>query len=100
MARRDLYEVLGVSRSATGEEIKRAFRQLARAHHPDVSQDPQASERFKEINEAYQVLGDPERRTLYDRTGQIGSAGRDGGVSPFGGTPFEDIFDMFFGRER
>ncbi|HKV43476.1 MAG TPA: molecular chaperone DnaJ [bacterium] len=101
MARRDLYEVLGVSRSATPEEIKRAFRHLARAHHPDVSQDPHASERFKEINEAYQVLGDPERRTLYDRTGQVGPTGRDGGgISPFGGTPFEDIFEMFFGRER
>ena len=101
MARRDYYEVLGVPRSASAEEIKRAFRQLARDYHPDVSQDPHASERFKEINEAYQVIGDPERRGLYDRTGQVGPPLRDpGGFGPFGGTPFDDIFDMFFGRER
>ncbi len=101
MPRRDYYEVLGVSRSATPEEIKRAFRQRAREHHPDVNQDPRADERFKEINEAYQVLSDPERRALYDRTGRAGSTVRDaGGVNPFGGSPFEDIFDVFFGRER
>jgi len=101
MPRRDLYETLGVSRSATPEEIKRAFRQLAREHHPDVNQDPQADERFKEINEAYQVLSDPERRVVYDRTGRTGSNTRDaGGFGPFGASPFEDIFDMFFGRER
>ncbi len=101
MPRRDLYETLGVPRSATPEEIKRAFRQLAREHHPDVNQDPQADERFKEINEAYQVLSDPERRVLYDRTGRTGSTTRDaGGFGPFGASPFEDIFDMFFGRER
>lgn len=101
MTRRDLYETLGVPRSATPEEIKRAFRQLAREHHPDVNQDPQSDERFKEINEAYQVLSDPDRRALYDRTGRTGTSARDaGGVGPFGGSPFEDIFDMFFGRER
>jgi molecular chaperone DnaJ len=101
MPRRDLYDTLNVSRSATPEEIKRAFRQLAREHHPDVNQDPQAGERFKEINEAYQVLSDPDRRALYDRTGRTGSGARDaGGFGPFGASPFEDIFDMFFGRER
>jgi len=101
MARRDYYEVLGVPRSAPPQEIKRAFRQLAREHHPDVNQDPQADERFKEINEAYQVLSDPERRALYDHTGRTDGRLRDaGGVGPFGGSPFEDIFDMFFGRER
>ena len=98
---RDYYEVLGVPRSATPEEIKRAFRQLAREHHPDVNQDPRAAERFKEINEAYQVLVDPERRALYDRTGRVASTVRSpSGFGPFGGSPFEDIFDMFFGRER
>jgi molecular chaperone DnaJ len=101
MPRRDYYETLGLPRSATQEDIKRAFRQLAREHHPDVNQDPRADERFKEINEAYQVLGDPEQRAMYDRTGRVGSAARGaGGFSPFGGSPFDDIFDMFFGGER
>ena len=67
MAGRDFYETLGVSRTASQDEVKRAFRQLAREHHPDVNQDPHAAERFKEINAAYQVLGDPERRARYDR---------------------------------
>lgn len=100
MARRDYYSVLGVPRSAAQEDIKRAFRQLAREHHPDVNQDPTASERFKEINEAYQVLSDPERRAYYDRTGRVDSVLRDAAGRPFGGSPFEDIFDMFFGREH
>ncbi len=100
MSRRDYYGILGVARSATPDEIKRAFRQLAREHHPDVNQDPRAAERFKEINEAYQILSDPERRAYYDRTGRAGSTLRDAGGSPFGASPFEDIFDMFFGRER
>ena len=99
MAGRDFYDILGVPRSATPEEIKRAFRQLAREHHPDVNQDPRADERFKEINEAYQVLIDPDRRTLYDRTGRVASTAQGpSGFGPFGGSPFEDIFDMFFGR--
>lgn len=94
---RDYYDILGVPRTASQEEIKRAFRQLAREHHPDVNQDPRADERFKEINEAYQVLSDPERRAQYDRGGRVfGGAGPAGG-SPFGGTGFDDLFDMFFG---
>jgi molecular chaperone DnaJ len=101
MPRSDLYGILGVPRSATPEEIKRAFRQRAREFHPDVNQDPRADERFKEINEAYQVLSNPERRELYDRTGRIGSGVPEpSGFNPFGGSPFEDIFDAFFGRER
>jgi len=101
MARRNYYEILGVPRTASADEVKRAFRQLAREHHPDVNSDPLANERFKEINEAYQILGDPERRALYDRTGRVAPLGRDAGpFSPFGGSPFEDIFEMFFGRER
>src|SRR5438309_11585880 len=101
MPRTDLYGILGVPRSATPEEIKRAFRQRAREFHPDVNQDPRADERFKEINEAYQVLSDPERRALYDRTGRIGSgAPAPRGFNPCRGSPLEDIFDAFFGRAR
>jgi molecular chaperone DnaJ len=93
---RDYYEVLGVGRGASSEEIKRAFRRLAREHHPDVNKDDPEAERFKEINEAYQVLSDPERRAQYDQFGTVrpGGVGRAG--EGFG--PFEDIFDMFFGR--
>ncbi|WP_018500916.1 DnaJ C-terminal domain-containing protein [Parafrankia discariae] len=66
---RDYYEALGVSREATMEEIQQAYRKLARRHHPDVNRDPAAEERFKEINEAYQVLSDPKTRGRYDRFG-------------------------------
>jgi curved DNA-binding protein len=66
---RDYYETLGVSRTATPEELQRAYRTLARRHHPDVNKDPQAQDRFKEINEAYQVLKDPQTRRRYDRFG-------------------------------
>lgn len=91
---RDFYAVLGIDRAASQEEIKRAFRRLARENHPDVKRDdPHAGERFKEINEAYQVLGDPERRAQYDRFGTVPPVSP--GEGGFG--PFEDIFDMFFG---
>ncbi len=100
MARQSYYEILGISRSATAEEIKRAFRRLAREHHPDVNQDPKADDRFKEINEAYQVLSDPASRDQYDRTGRVAPRGAGSGDrNPFGGTPFDDIFDMFFGGQ-
>jgi len=96
---RDYYTVLGVDRGASQDEIKQAFRRLARQFHPDVKKDdPQADERFKEINEAYQVLGDPERRAHYDRFGTAPSGGTDLRDAGFG--PFEDIFDMFFGRRE
>src|SRR3972149_711152 len=73
---RDYYAALGVARTASQDEIKQAFRRLAREHHPDVKQgDPQADERFKEINEAYQVLSDPERRAQYDRFGTVQPVG-------------------------
>ncbi len=104
MAKRDYYEVLGVSRGASADEIKRAFRKLAAKYHPDANPgDKGAEERFKEINEAYQVLSDPEKRGRYD---QFGHAGADGGFgapgeADFGfggfGNGFGDIFDMFFG---
>ena len=92
----DYYEILGVARTASDAEIKRAFRKLAQQWHPDVNKDPAAQERFKEINEAYQVLSDPERRQRYDIFGQAGVDGAGGpGFEGFGG--FSDIFDAFFG---
>ncbi len=68
-ADRDFYEVLGVARSASQDEIQRAYRKLARAHHPDVNSDPGAEERFKDISEAYDVLSDPQTRRRYDAFG-------------------------------
>ena len=97
---RDLYSVLGVERGASDAEIKRAFRRLAQQWHPDVNQDPAAAERFKEINEAYQVLSDPQRRQQYDtfgRAGLGGFGGGDGGAGFEGFGGFGDIFDAFFG---
>ncbi len=73
--KRDYYEVLGVPRSASQEEIKKAFRRLARKYHPDINKDPDAQEKFKEINEAYQVLSDPEKRKLYDTYGHAAFEG-------------------------
>jgi molecular chaperone DnaJ len=96
----DYYTVLGVERGASDAEIKRAFRRLAQQWHPDVNQEPGAPERFKEINEAYQVLSDPQRRQAYDL---FGRAGVNGGSTSAGGFDagsfggFSDIFDAFFG---
>ena len=96
MAKEDYYDVLGVPRVASDEEIKKAYRKLARKYHPDVNQDPGAEDRFKVINEAYAVLGDPERRAQYD---QFGHAAFDdmgpGGFGGFGGFGFEDLGDIF-----
>lgn len=123
---RDYYEVLGVSRNAGAEEVQQAYRKLARRYHPDVNSDPEAEERFKEINEAYSVLSDPDTRKRYDRfgpdfrsipegyeewagAGQRASRGRAwrgtggrGGVrvsvdEDFGGVDFEDLFGSLFG---
>ncbi|MFZ4814497.1 MAG: molecular chaperone DnaJ [Phototrophicaceae bacterium] len=94
---RDYYEVLGVQKGADKDEIKRAFRKLAREYHPDVSQHKDAEARFKEINEAYEVLGDDDKRARYDRFGPAG-VGASSGYSGTGGVGvgFEDIFEEFF----
>ena len=96
---RDYYEVLGVERNASDADIKKAFRKLAQQWHPDVNAERGADERFKEINEAYQTLSDPQRRRAYDMFGRAGvGAGMGEGASPFAGFQgFGDIFDAFFG---
>lgn len=94
----DYYERLGVARDADANEIKKAFRKLARELHPDVnSHDPEAETKFKAAAEAYEVLSDPERRATYDRYGADGL--RNGGFQPSGFGSFSDIFDAFFGGD-
>src|ERR671928_1315728 len=92
MARSDYYKVLGVDRKASQDDIKKAYRKLARRYHPDTNKDAGAEERFKEISEAYDVLGDPEKRKAYDRGGGVfggagpfagGAGGAAGGFGPF-----------------
>jgi molecular chaperone DnaJ len=101
--KRDYYEVLGVPRDASDEEIKRSYRRAAQRHHPDIDSSDGAEQRFKELNEAYRILSDRQRRTAYDMFGHAGvdgaSAGAGGGFEGFGGGfgPFGDIFDAFFG---
>ncbi len=97
--KRDYYEVLELPRTANEEEIKKAFRRLALKYHPDRNREADAAERFKEINEAYQILNDQETRARYDRFGHAGVNGGNGrgfdGFDDFGG--FGDIFESFFG---
>ena len=115
----DYYETLGVARTASADEIKQAFRKLARLHHPDVAKNKVAGEaKFKEINEANEVLSDPEKRRRYDELGANWQEGP-GGATPasgdgrrsahpsggapdfeFGGTGFSDFFESFFGGGR
>ncbi|MEA2275852.1 MAG: molecular chaperone DnaJ [Solirubrobacteraceae bacterium] len=99
MAQRDLYSVLGVDRKAPPDEIKKAYRKLARRYHPDRnSGDKQAEERFKEVSAAYDVLGDPEKRKQYDRGGMFGPGGAGtGGAGGFDGGSFSDILSNLFG---
>jgi molecular chaperone DnaJ len=96
---RDYYEILGVLRDSSDAEIKRAYRKLAQQWHPDVNKDPTAPERFKELNEAYQVLSDPQRRQAYDLFGRAAVGGEGGFGAGFGAGfgGFGDIFDAFFG---
>ncbi len=97
---RDYYDILGVGRNADQEEIKRAYRRLARKYHPDVNKEQGADERFKEINRAYEVLSEPETRARYDRFGEAGVSGgaaAGGGFQDFGDMGgFADIFESFF----
>jgi curved DNA-binding protein len=117
VASRDYYEALGVSPDASAEDIRRAYRSLARRYHPDVNKDPGAEDRFKEISEAYDVLRDPEKRAQYDRFGSAGPPGQDaapgagargggfGSDDDFGGVSFDvgdgdfsDLFEQLFSR--
>lgn len=103
--KRDYYQVLELTRSASDDDVRRAYRRLARKYHPDLNPAEEAEERFKEVNEAYEVLSDASRRTAYDRFGHAASGfpgGFSGAADPFGfggaaGSPFADIFETFFG---
>ncbi len=106
MAYKDYYKILGVAKNASEEEIKKAFRRLARKYHPDVNKEPGAEEKFKEINEAYTVLSDPEKRRFYDTYGTSVGSGQwqgpppgQGGFGGFSGNvgDFSDFFQQLFG---
>ena len=106
VSKRDYYEVLGVNKGASDDEIKKGFRKMARKYHPDVNRDKtkEAEEQFKEVNEAYEVLSNSERRAQYDQFGHsaFDGSGGGGGFGGFGGGSsggFNDIFDMFFGGQ-
>ena len=101
---RDPYDVLGVSKDASADEIKKAYRKLSKKYHPDLNHEPGAEAKFKEVNEAYEILSDPQKKAQYDQFGSMGGQGQDfggfggqgfGDFSGFGG--FSDIFDSFFG---
>lgn len=98
MSKKDFYEVLGVSQGASEEEVKKAYRKLARKYHPDVNKEEGAETKFKEVKEAYDTLSDPQKKSHYDQFGHTDpnqGFGGAGGAGDFGG--FSDIFDMFFG---
>jgi len=95
--KRDYYQVLGVGRGVSAAEIKKSYRRLARQYHPDINKDPNAEDRFKEINEAYEVLSNEQKRAAYDRFGHAGVQGGAAGASGFGGFGgLGDIFEEFF----
>ena len=99
--KRDYYEVLGVSRNSSDDDLKKAFRKLAFKYHPDRNKEAGAEDKFKEINEAYQILSDKEKRAQYDRFGHVGVGSSSAGANGFSGvgdvSGFGDIFDSFFG---
>ncbi|NIR29385.1 MAG: DnaJ domain-containing protein, partial [Gammaproteobacteria bacterium] len=114
MEYKDYYKILGVGRDASQDEIKRAYRKLARKYHPDVTKEPDAEDRFKEVQEAYEVLRDPEKRAAYDQLGRQGwQAGQDfrgpppgwdagfefrgGGFTEGGPETFSEFFESLFG---
>ncbi|TCS94773.1 molecular chaperone DnaJ [Hazenella coriacea] len=102
MSKRDYYEVLGLSRNTSDEEIRKAYRKLARKYHPDVNKEADAEEKFKEVKEAYEVLSDPQKKAHYDQFGHADPTGGFNGGTGFTGQDFGfgDIFDMFFGGGR
>jgi len=102
--KRDYYEVLGISKGASEDEIKKAYRSLAKKYHPDINKAPDAEARFKEINEAYEVLSDPNKKATYDQFGFAGMDGSGAQAGGFGGfsqgfgnmDDLNDIFSSFF----
>jgi len=113
MEYKDYYKIMGVARDATNDDIRRAYRKLARKYHPDVSKEASAEERFKAVGEAYEVLKDPEKRAAYDQLGGDWKAGQDfrpppnwdagfefsgGGYTAGGADTFSDFFEELFGR--
>lgn len=104
MAKRDFYEVLGITKSATKDEIKRAYRKLAKKYHPDINKEAGSEEKFKEVQEAYDILYDDQKRATYDQFGHAAFDQAGGGGNPFGGgfggfgdVDLNDIFSSFFG---
>ncbi|MGB5281806.1 MAG: DnaJ domain-containing protein, partial [Arenicellales bacterium] len=115
MEYRDYYEIMGIKRDATQDEIKRAYRKLARKYHPDVSKESDAEARFKEVGEAYEVLKDPEKRAAYDQLGSNWQQGQEfnpppgwqdgyefsgGGYTNADSAQFSDFFEDLFGRAQ
>lgn len=98
VSKRDYYEVLGISKSASKDEIKKAYRKLSKTYHPDINKEPDAAEKFKEVKEAYETLSDDQKKAHYDQFGHTDPNQGFGGGADFGGFGgFEDIFNTFFG---